>query len=245
MEIRCTVDVSAAVGGLNDLQKKDIPFALAKSLTRSAQAGQRAVQDSLGGKFTLRNTFTRQGIRFKPAEKKAARIEADVHTDTANRATGAPDYLGLQQTGGEKVAHEGHTYIAVPTSVFRTLFGNGVRSRELLPGNLLHAVAGRYSILRRRKGMKDAQIALINQKLVRGWVIFVQKLADGHKAIMARSPYEGERDIYPLYLLIPEAHVRARLGMDKTVDAAVQAAFPEAWQETWRDIMVKGLQING
>ena len=244
MEIRCTVDVSAAVGGLHEVQKDHIPFALAKSLTKSAQAGQGAVQASLAGKFTLRNDFTRQGIRYKPAEKKAERIEADVHTDTANRATGAPDYLGLQQSGGEKVPFGGHQYIAVPTRIFRTLFGNGPRSAELLPGNLLHAVGGRYTAMRRGRGMKEKQIALINQKLVRGWVIFVAPLRDGHKAIMARAPQEGERDAYPLYLLIPEAKVRAVLGMDKTVDEAVQAAFPEAWSETWRGIMVNGLQIK-
>ena len=133
MQLKVTVDVSAAVAGLHDLQKRQIPFALAKTLTACAKIGQGKTQESLEGKFKLRNDFTRRGIRIKPAEKNGAVIEADVHTDTANRATGAPDYLLPQDEGAEKTPYGGHEYIAVPTKYFRNKWGNGPIRAELRP----------------------------------------------------------------------------------------------------------------
>ena len=93
-----------------------------------------------------------------------------------------------------------------------------------------------------RKGWKDKQLALRNQKIVLGYVFFIQDLKDGHKAIMGRNP-DG-RDPEPFYILIPEAHIKPKLGMEETVDAAVQRSFPELWKETWRSIMAKGLRIT-
>ena len=238
LQMKVTVDMSEAVAGLADLQKRQIPFAMARTLTGCAKAGQGKVQESLGGKFTLRNNFTRQGIRIKPAEKNGAVIEADVHTDTANRKTGAPDYLLPQEDGGEKIPHEGHEYLAVPTRYLRQM-APGAIPEELRPRSLLGAVGGRYTAITRKKG----QIALRNQKQVRGFVFFLQDISDGHKAIMGR--YWTDRDAYPFYLLIPDAHIKPKLDMQRDVERAAQAAFPELWAETWRSIMAKGLKIQG
>jgi len=243
MELKVSVDVSEAVAGLDDLQKTQIPFALAKTLTGCAKASQAGVQESLGEKFTLRNNFTRQGIRIKPAEKNSELIQADVHTDTANRSSGAPDYLLAQDTGAEKVPFGGHSFIAVPTSYFRQKFGNGVIRAELRPRNLLGAVGGRYTAMVRRKGWSSRQIALRQQKIVAGYVFFIQDMRDGHKAIMGRDP-EGH-DAAPFYFLISEAKIKPILEMEKTVDAAVQKAFPKLWEENWRSIMARGLKIGG
>ena len=237
MEIRTTIDVSEAVAGLNDLQKKSLPFALAQTLTGCVKAGQTAVQESLGEKFTLRNNFTRQGIRIKPAEKNAQRIEADVHTDTENRSTGAPDYLAPQEEGGEKVPHAGREFLAVPTRYLRQMCPGAIPT-ELRPRNLLGAVGGRYTAITRGK----KQIALRNQRIVQGFVFFIQDLREGHKAIMGR--YFTDRDAYPFYLLIPSALIKPRLDMQQTVELAVQRAFPEKWQENWRKIMARGLRVS-
>jgi hypothetical protein len=236
MEIRATVDVTEAVSGLHDLQKTHIPFALAKTLTGCAKFAQRAVQANLGVKFHLRNNFTRQGIRTKPAEKNSYSIQADVHTDTANRSTGAPDYLLAQEDGGEKVPHGGRSYLAISTRYLRQL-APGVIPAELRPRNLLGAVGGRYTA-RTRKG----QIALRNQKIVRGFVFFIQNMSDGKKAIMGR--YFTDREAYPFYLLISEAHIAPRLDMERTVELAARQAFPELWADTWKGIMARGLKIT-
>jgi hypothetical protein len=237
MQLRIGVDVSEAVSGLDELQKKSLPYALAATLTGCVKDGQAAVQESLSTKFTLRNNFTRQGIRIKPASKNNTRIEADVHTDTANRSTGAPDYLVDQQEGGERLPYGGRQWRAVPTKYLRML-APGVIPQELRPRNLLGAVGGRYTAITRR----TKQIALRNQRIVQGFVFFVQSLQDGHEAIMGR--YWTDQDAYPFYLLIPEATIRPRLEMEKTVQTAVLRAFPERWQEQWRKIMARGLRVT-
>jgi hypothetical protein len=114
----------------------------------------------------------------------------------------------------------------------------GVIPQELRPRNLLGAVGGRYTAITRKKG----QIALRNQKQVRGFVFFLQDISDGHKAIMGR--YWTDRDAYPFYLLIPEAHIKPRLEMQRDVERAAQSAFPELWAGTWRQIMARGLRIT-
>jgi hypothetical protein len=239
MPINVKLDVTEAVAGLDDLQKRQIPFALAKTLTGVVKVAQKAVQSGLGSKFKLRNNFTLQGIRIKPASKTGSNgiIAADVHTDTANRATGAPDYLLRQNDGGEKVPINGRHFLAIPTEYLRFM-APGIIPDELRPRNLLGAVNGRYTAIRRGKG----QIALRNQRRVRGFVFFIQELKDGHKAIMGR--HESGKDILPFYLLIPEANVKPVLEMGETVEIAAKKAFPELWSENWRTIMLRGLKIK-
>lgn len=238
MQLKAAVDVSQAVAGLNDLQKTQIPFALAKTLTGCAKVGQIKVQESLGGKFTLRSpAFMKRGIRIKPAEKNGAVIEADVHTDFASHTSAAPDFMIPQEEGGEKVPHGGRQFLAVPTRYLRQM-APGIIPAELRPKALLGAVGGRYAVVTRQKG----QIALRNQQRVRGFDFFLQDLRSGRKAIMGR--YFTDRDAYPFYLLIPDAHIKPRLEMQHEVEQAARAAFPELWAETWRSIMGKGLKIK-
>jgi hypothetical protein len=94
----------------------------------------------------------------------------------------------------------------------------------------------------RRKGWNGKQIALRNQRIVAGYVFFIQDMKDGHKAIMGRDA--NGHDPEPFYFLVSEAKINPVLEMEKTVDAAVQKAFPELWQETWRSIMAQGLRIS-
>ncbi len=235
---KVNVDISAHVAAVRDLQSKQLPFITAKTLTNCAQDGQAEVRRNEDRAFKLRNNWTQQGVRIKPANKNgnSGRIEADVHTDTANRATGAPDYLGRQEDGGEKVPFGGRHYIAVPTKYLRQMCP-GVIPQELRPKNLLGATGGRYTA-RTRKG----QIALRNQVRARGFEFFLQDLKDGHKAILGR--YFTDRDAYPFYLLITEAHIkRSQLEMEATVASVVNARFERHWDENWRQAFASGLKL--
>lgn len=232
-----SVDVTNAVNGLHELEQKQIPFALASTLTKLAKGGQVAVQSLLDSKFVLRNDFTKSGIRFKPAEKNSSRIEADVHTDTANRKTGAPDYLGKQQDGSERVAFGGHTHIAIPTKYLRQMIGQSPIPAELRPKALLSAVNGRYTS-RNRKG----QIALKNQTTVRGMVFFTQTSKSGTPMIMGK--YWTDRDAYPFYILTRHVVTRPRLSMDKTVEAYVKENFQQVWSEQWKSMYARGLRFK-
>jgi len=108
--------------------------------------------------------------------------------------------------------------------VFRRSTENGVIPAELRPRNLLAASAtdGRYTA-RTRKG----QIALRSQKIVRGFVFFLATLKTGRLAIMGR--YMTEREAYPFYILIHEAHIMPRLQMEKDVGRVVEQNFEKNW----------------
>lgn len=236
MSISVHVDVSEAVKGIHELERKHIPFALAATLTNLAKGSQAKVKAGLGSKFKLRNSFTEQGIRITPAKKNAETIQADVHTDTANRKTGAPDYMGRQEEGGDKVPHEGRMHIAVPTKYLRQMIGDGPIPAEMRPRALLGAVGGRYTG-HTRKG----QIALRNQVRVRGMVFFLLE-SKGKSLIMGR--YWTEKEAYPFYVLVPEVHVRERLHMEKDVESYCVEHFEQAWQEQWERMRAKGLRLS-
>lgn len=237
MILTAKVDASAAIAGLNELEKQHLPFALAKTLTLCAKAGQARVQEGLGGKFTLRNTFTMRGIRIKPALKVARRQIADVHTATENRKTGI-DYMVKQETGGEKVPHGGSMHIAVPTRFLRMLAGgpSAIIPQELRPRALLGAVAGRYS-----GTTSKGQIALRPQRITKGYEFWKEEI-DGHLAIWGRQV--DSREIKPMYWLVPEVKMRDAFHMHADVQKAVDESFPGIWEETWRKMHLKGLRIK-
>ena len=237
MSIRVSIDVTGAVEGIHELEKQHLPFALASTLTALAKGAQGAVQGTLANKFILRNEFTKQGIRFKPAEKKSARIEADVHTDTANRKTSAPDYLEKQEDGSNRVPFGGHMHIAVPTKYLRQMVNDGPIPAELRPKALLTAVAGRYT--GRTRG---GQIALRNQVRVRGMVFFLQTSKSGTPMIMGR--YWTEHEAFPIYILTRNVRTRPKLDMAKTVESYVNANFERAWDEQWKAMRLKGLRLK-
>jgi hypothetical protein len=235
-DFKVTVDATPFIAARRDFEKKQLPFALASTLTAVAQDAQKAMQNNVRNAFRNRNTWTVQGIRIKPADRNTHPVQADVHTDTANRKTGAPDYLGRQEDGGEKVPVQGRHFIAVPTKYLRVL-APGVIPAELRPRALLGAVNGRYGRTKR-----NGQIALQPQTLVKGFVFFLAKLKSGHMAILGR--HTKDRDAYPFYLLISEAHIKkSGLRMEETVKKIANERFADRWDSTWNRIYSNGLKI--
>lgn len=239
-DLTIKVDATDYVANRRELESRQLPFAMAKTLTSVAQDGQAELRRNASRAFKLRNSWTIQGIRFKPADARPTngRIEADVHTDTANRQTGAPDYLVRQDEGGEKVPFGGRQYLAVPTKYLRQMCP-GIIPDEMRPRNLLGltALRGRYST-RNRKG----QIAIRNQRVTRGLVFFMQKLKGGDMAIMGR--YVTDRDAYPYYILIHSANIRkSQLDAETTVEKVVSERFQRHWDETWRTLYGNGLRL--
>ncbi len=228
------VDASDLIRARRELEKRHVPFALASTLTAVAQDAQQAVRRNVRASFKLRNTWTEQGVKIKAATP--SNLQAVVYTDTANRATGAPDYLVKQEDGGERVPVNGRQHIAVPTRYLRAM-APGVIPAELRPRNLLGATGGRYAG-RNRKG----QIAIKNQRIVRGMVFFVQDLKNGHKAIFGRLA--TGRDAAPFYLLVDEVRIKkSGLQMVATVQRIVRERLERQWDIAWKRIYDRGLKL--
>lgn len=234
MTVRISVDLSDLVRARRELEKRHIPFALASTLTAVAQDAQQAVRRNVRASFKLRNSWTEQGVKIKAATP--SNLQAVVYTDTANRATGAPDYLVRQDEGGEKVAVNGRSHIAVPTRYLRAM-APGVIPAEMRPRNLLGATGGRYAG-RNRKG----QVALKNQRIVRGMVFFLQNLRGGHLAIFGRLA-DG-RDAAPFYLLVDEVRIKkSGLQMEATVQRIVRERLERQWDVAWKRIYDRGIRL--
>ena len=237
MSARIDLDFTSFVQERNELEKRHIPFAVAATLTAVIQDAQKEVKRNVRTAFKLRNTFTEQGIRIKTATP--TQLEASIYTDTANRKTGAPDYLGRQETGGERVPINGHNHIAIPTDALRRL-APGVIPAELRPKNLLGAVQGRYTDRNRKTG----QLALKAQKVVRGYVFFVQTLKTGSVVILGRNAAGKSREIKAFYLLVREVHVKkSGLLMEDTTRAVVNDRLERHWDLVWDRIYIKGLRV--
>lgn len=96
---------SNASDALANIAKKQIPFAVAKTLTQIAQQSQQEVRKSIKEKFFIRKKSGgfESSIRIKPATK--TKLTAEVYTMAA--------FAALQQTGGVKQAKDGR--LAIPS----------------------------------------------------------------------------------------------------------------------------------
>lgn len=239
MPYKVTVDASGFIAARRELEQRSIPFALASALTGVAQDAQAEVKRNVRSAFKLRNSFTEQGIRIKAARSNEFPVQADVHTDTGNRSTGAPDYLGRQEEGGEKVQHSGGQYIAIPTKYLRQ-FAPTTIPNELRPRNLLGAANGRFLYTGRKGQQVNGR-----QRIVRGFVFFIQKMKGGRVAIMGRTASEkNARDVVPFYLLVPSARIpKSGLRMAETVARVASDRFERQWDVAWQRIYRNGIRI--
>ena len=101
-----TIEIkNTASDELARIANKQIPFAVAKTLTQIAQQSQQEVRKSIKEKFFIRKKSGgfESSIRIKPATK--TKLTAEVYTMAA--------FAALQQTGGVKKAKDGR--LAIPS----------------------------------------------------------------------------------------------------------------------------------
>lgn len=159
MHIRVNFDWSD-IRRLNDRGKRQIPFAMAKALTRTAQAGQRDERASIPQEFTMRNTFMQGGVRITPATK--ASLKASVHhinPKMALHATGGRREAHTQPLQGpDKTYQETSGMLAIPVHA-RPNIRDTIRGRKaahrLVKGGRKHFVArlpesGQLAVMRRK-----------------------------------------------------------------------------------------------
>lgn len=96
MELNIKSNVKSFTRYLSTVQRKQVPFALARALTWTAQDCQKAIQDSIPKRFTVtKKWWLKQqptGIKIKPAKKD--KLWAVVYTEAY--------FAKLQEDGGIK-----------------------------------------------------------------------------------------------------------------------------------------------
>ena len=226
------VDISGPLAACQNLRREQLPWTIARALTKTAQYGQTAGRRIEGLVFKLRNDWTVRNTKIKAATKSS--LMAVVFTDTANYHTGAPDYLERQQDGGERVPVNGRKHVAIPTNYLRRLTGNGPIPDRLRPKTMLQfATIGpptKGQARKRRGAIRD------------GMYFFLVTLHSGAYAILGR--YVTDKRAYPMYILVTEAHLRGRFPLEKTVieicDTRFQENFKTAAIETLGNDLLRG-----
>jgi hypothetical protein len=190
---------------LTDLHKKQIPFALARALTWTAQEAQKDIKDKLPSQFTLRNKFIQGGIQITPATK--AGLVSEVGSIT--------DFMGLQQEGGDKSPRVGK-HLAIPVNVKGT--AKGIIKKENRPRALLER--GSYKSGRRKANrvFKIDENTPIKKRHGLSYGIYAAHTNQANRV-------KG-RGITLLYALVRDAEVKPALEIDKTVEDTVSKRFP-------------------
>lgn len=238
MDIRFTVDLQGVEKHLNEIERRQVPYATALTLTRLAQLGQKAVRATLPEIFHLRNDWTVRNIRITPAKRGDIRAGSAVRTATENRLTGAPDYMPQQEYGNIRMPHAGRMHICIPTLYLRDITGNGPIRGMWRPHALIAATKEAYAApksIRRRGEVSPATPT--------GFICWIPKDGGATTVLWGRKAHHGQYPIHALYILVDEAVVHARLGMHATVAEEVSQSVEEVWADAWKEIYLKGLKI--
>jgi hypothetical protein len=112
MELNVKSNAKAFIRQLSDVERKQVPFALARALTWTVQECQKAEQDRIPKTFNVTKKWwmKRQptGIKIHPA-KKGGPLAAEVFTKAY--------FAWLQEEGGQKIPYKGKGLLIPSTNV--------------------------------------------------------------------------------------------------------------------------------
>ena len=96
--ITVKVDVRKALAGIDALQTRQVPFALALALTRTARSLAREVAQVMPSELDRPRPSTRRATRVEPATKE--RLQATMRFTEPGEGVPAAQFLGPNITGG-------------------------------------------------------------------------------------------------------------------------------------------------
>jgi hypothetical protein len=102
--IRCTIDPHEILGSLTDLEQRQLPFAIAQSLTRVATTARAKVQQAMPQVFDRPTPATVKGVMYRPANKTRLDEGSTVYIqDEGNGKSLSPaKWLNTEVQGGKR-----------------------------------------------------------------------------------------------------------------------------------------------
>jgi len=181
----------------SDLAEKQIPFATAVALTRTAQDARTYIAGDASNRGRLEKYFELRGNRVA----KGIRIERAKKTDWPNpvaKVGTVDDFIALQITGGEKKPQKGASHIAVPTKL--------VDRRRTAAGSIPKALKPRTLRDRADVYLKGAEIKRRMDK------------ARGNASNLKTATF---------YNLVRKAEIPARFPFPKDVEISAGSTYEE------------------
>ena len=117
-------DLGKAAKDFDDVAKRQVPFALALALTRTAQEVRDQLRSTLGAHFTVRSKWVERSLQIDRAEKRDA--------DPTARVGSLYLPMGLHAVGGTKKSRQGD--VAIPVGARPT--DEAVTKPNLFPSKL-------------------------------------------------------------------------------------------------------------
>lgn len=188
--------VQELIDSLDDLSRRELPFAVAKALTKTAQDVQAQVLADLPGKFTLRTGWSSPRTPFGFKIEKATK-----QSWTAKVYTKAP-WMMLQEAGGIKTAPGKR--LAIPF-VFRS---------SLKPGIVFGAKRTKRDLIQSKDKPRNLGPGTFELKSKSGNVMLAQRTGKGKRSVLRI-----------LYALEPQANVKRRLFFGETAQAVVDTKW--------------------
>jgi hypothetical protein len=148
-----TLDTKPVIAKVRGIADKQIPFATALALTRTAQDAQAEIRRQMPQRFTVRNNWIQKGVIIRKATKQ----------DLAALVIDRDDFMTIQETGGTKTPR-GRS-VAVPQAV--RVNKRGIVPRTQRPSalvgkpNIFRAVIRGVDGLWQRVGPKGRGIKLL------------------------------------------------------------------------------------
>ncbi|MFC2974721.1 hypothetical protein ACFOJE_21240 [Azotobacter bryophylli] len=235
IEISAHVDVGEISRKLSDLAKKQIPFATALALTRTAQLVKKGTLDVMRARLDRPTPITMSSVFVKPATK--ARLEARVwFKDSWSSGIPADRYMQPAVLGGARRHKRFEKALisrqimkpnqyAVPAKEFLNQYGNitgglakkvlsGLGAAEMTSGYKANATNSRRS---RRKGNADR--------------FFVLHGLDRSSGIWERKATRWGDAIRPVFLFVDAPYYKVRIPFEKIAANIVKAHLQREFEQ--------------
>ncbi len=217
-----TLDASDATTYLERAERQ-VPFAAALALNRTAEEFQQAQQQGLQQRFTIRRPWVLQGIKIDNADRATkTKLEVIVKVDPSR------DFLDKFEQGGVKTARSGGNLALPETKGPNAGFAPGQvipasqRPRALLAAGGLGTYVRQGETHSRDSHSRTGVFVLTTS---RGTGIF-RRVGQGSGSRITR-----------LYWLVPRASIRPRLGFMATADEVVTRRWPVNFAGFFADAM--------
>jgi hypothetical protein len=218
---RMKVDSRNFINDMDSLQSKQIPFALAKTLTELAKSGQRVAKQRTRRVFKLHTDFIPNKIKMVGADKsdyKSGKMASAVYTDASGKNNGIA-FMSTHEEGTDKKPRG--KALSVPSAKSQSQLGSLKTSTG--------AIRSKFKAKNLLKDWEDKQAGRLKKSksdlsgyVVRG-IVFAR---------MRNKHFTGNKyNSVPIYHFQPKARIKRQWQFAFTIIVNSQKLYPSYFEK--------------